>query len=400
MNVARGKRRPRTRCTAAVTVGFAVLVLAAAACGSGSTKSGSSSGAKGSPYTIGVLVSKTGSASQLGVGEAQGAQLEAQQINQSGGINGHPVKLTVLDDQSSATQAVQQGQSLISGHVAAIIGPSLVATCNAVAPLVSQGPIEYCLSPGISPKPNSYVWSASTATQVNALRAMQYWKQQGITKIGLIHTTDATGLDGEKQTKAAVASVGGTVTADAGYAPDAVDVTSQLQQIKASHPQGIVVWATGTPVGVAIKGLQQLGLNLPVFTTNGNLADVFAQRIQPYAPKTLLLPATTDFWFEQLPPSSPVRQLNATYHSAFQAAYHYVPDFGPGAGYDSLRIVADVLRHVGTNPAKMKAYLQGLHGFPSVLGTYSFSPTDHRGLGIDSVAVVKVTGGGFTYVGK
>ena len=45
-----------------------------------------------------------------------------------------------------------------------IIGSAIVAMCNAMAPLMQNGPVMYCFSPGIHPAKGSYVFSSvSTA---------------------------------------------------------------------------------------------------------------------------------------------------------------------------------------------------------------------------------------------
>lgn len=373
-----------------------LLPLGLAACGA------AQSGVSRSPYRIGVVVSLTGSASQLGIGEANAAKLLAQEIDRQGGVDGHRIDLVVRDDQSRPDQALQQARELLQQHVVALIGPSVVADCNAVAPLVeSGGPIDYCLSPGIQPANGSYVWSASVATGVFARRMMMYFKSQGLTRIALVSTTDASGLDGARATRATVQSVGGVqLVADVQYAPTAVEATSQLQQVKAAGPQAVVVWSTGTPAGVALKGLQQLEIDVPVATTNGNLSYAFVERIAGYTPRQLLIPATRDFWWDQLSTSSAQYRLEKSYHQAYQQAYGQQPDFGPGVGYDAVRILADVLGRAGADPAKMRSVMQSLKGFIGVAGVYNFSPDDHRGLGFDDVAMVQVANGGFSYVGR
>jgi branched-chain amino acid transport system substrate-binding protein len=353
------------------------------------------------PYVVGVLTSQTGSASQLGVGEANSVKLLAQQINKQGGISGHQLKLIVADDQSKPDQAVQEARTLLQQKALAIIGPSIVADCNAVAPLVETGPVEYCLSPGITPKEGSYVWSSSAPTSLLAQRIAGFWKSQGITKIALITTTDGSGQDGARAVRSAAQGLGGiTITADVTFAPTAIEVTSQLEQIKSSNPQAIVVWSTGTPAGIALKGIQQLNLDLPVATTDGNLANAFVQRIADYTPKTFLIPATQDFWWDRLPAGSADQKLEKAYHDDYQKAYGEPPDFGPGVGYDAMLIVADALKHVGGDSSKIKTYIESLRGFHGVGGTYNFSPSDHRGLGLDYVAIVQVQNGKFVYVGK
>lgn len=378
--------------------GLVAIALALAACGSTSTASGTTTGK--APYRIGVLVSQTGPASQLGVGELRGAQLAADHINASGGINGRPIELVTADDQTKPDQSVQQARQLLGKGVAAIVGPSVVAGCHAVEPLVAaKGPVTYCLSPGI--KPSGFLWSASVKTDELAVRVLSYWKAKGITRIGLINTTDASGKDGGRATTDAATKVGVQITGQASYEPTAVSATAQLQQVMATQPQALVVWATGTPVGVALKGIQQLGVDLPVATTDGNLANTFLKRIAAYTPKTLLIPATRDFWWDTLPANDPSRTLEKEYHDKYQAKYGEPPDFGPGVAYDAVLLVAEALKKAGsTDAAKVRAALEKTNGFVGVVGTYRMSPQDHRGLGLEDVAVVQAKNGQFTFVGR
>lgn len=384
--------RRRRAVTLAAVAAAAVVVGALAGCGT------NSSGA-GDGYQIGVLVSQTGSASQLGVGELRGAQLAADHINASGGVNGQQIKIVALDDQTNPDQDIRQARQLISRRVAAVVGPSVVAGCNAVTPLVSShGPVDYCLSPGINP--SGYTWSASVKTDDLAERALTYWKNQGLSRIGLISTTDASGNDGARAVADAAHHVGVNVVASASYDPAAVSATSQLQQVMAANPQALVVWSTGTPVDVALKGIQQLGINLPVATTDGNLSNTFLQRIADYTPQTLLIPATRDFWWDTLPANDPARALEQYYHDQYESRYNETPDFGPGVGCDAVLLIGQALKQAGsTDPARVKDALEHIDGFTGVLGTYHMSADDHRGLQLQDVAIVQAKNGAFTYVG-
>jgi branched-chain amino acid transport system substrate-binding protein len=377
-----------------LAIGMALTAsLSAAACSA-------SSGSDDKSLTIGVLVSQTGSASQLGVGELRGAQLAAESINAAGGINGKKIVIKAADDQSKPDQAVEQARNLLKEKVAAIIGPSVVGSCKAVMPLVkSRGPVHYCLSPGIEPA--DYTWSASVDTADLAQAGLSYWKSKGITKIGLLSTTDGSGTNGAAAVNSAASKLGAQVVSRATYDPTAVSITSQLQQVTAGHPQAIVVWATGTPVGVALKAIQQAGLNLPVMTTNGNLANAFLKRIADYTPKTLLIPATRDFWWQTLPASDPSVKLEKDYHDRYQAKYNESPDFGPGVGYDAILNIAAALRKSGSADAKkLRTALEQLAGAQGVVGPYTMGADNHRGLSLQDVAIVQAQNGRFTYVGK
>jgi branched-chain amino acid transport system substrate-binding protein len=337
-----------------------VACMSAALLAACSSQSGSGSG---SSYTFGVLVSQTGSASQLGVGEAQGAQLAADQINAKGGVNGRKIVIKVEDDQTLPDQDVALARGLIRDKVTAILGPSVTAGCAALMPLVKQsGPVQYCLSPGISPA--GYTLSSSANTTDLALEALRYWKQQGITRIGLLSTTDASGANGAVATESAAKATGVSIVAKATYDPTAVSVTSELQQATQGHPQALVLWATGTPTGVALKAIQAQGLSLPVFTTDGNLANAFLQRIAAYTPKTLLIPATRDFWYRSLPKTDPVYALENAYHTDYQNKYHDSPDFGPGVGYDAVLVLAQALKTAkSSDSGALRSAIENLRNF-------------------------------------
>jgi branched-chain amino acid transport system substrate-binding protein len=105
-----------------------LLALSAtlAACGSSSNSStGSSTTAgNGKPMTIGISLSLSGDFSDPGHAAQKGYQLWAKTVNQNGGINGHPVKLKIVDDASSPNQVVTNYQNLITrDKVDLVFGP-------------------------------------------------------------------------------------------------------------------------------------------------------------------------------------------------------------------------------------------------------------------------------------
>jgi branched-chain amino acid transport system substrate-binding protein len=113
---------------AATAVLLAAVALAAAGCGSSSSssKKATSSGgtaAKGATINLGSICSCSGpEAPSLG-GAEQTLQAWASYTNANGGINHHPVKLTVLDDGGSATTSAQDARQLVEqDHVMAIVG--------------------------------------------------------------------------------------------------------------------------------------------------------------------------------------------------------------------------------------------------------------------------------------
>src|SRR5580704_3338115 len=88
------------------------------------------------PYRINVIVPLTGGASFLGKGEQQALQLLQAVTNKDGGLDGRPLEFVFHDDQSTPQTTVQIANSLLPDKPSVMLGSSIVAMCNAIAPLV------------------------------------------------------------------------------------------------------------------------------------------------------------------------------------------------------------------------------------------------------------------------
>ena len=150
------------------------------------------------PYKINVILPLTGGASFLGRGEQQALQIFQTLINKDGGINGQPLEFTFYDDQTSPQTSVQMASGIFAAKPAVVLGSSIVAMCNAIAPLLKDGPFDYCLSPGVHPVAGGYQYSSNTDTHALIEALVRYFRLRGLTKIGFISSTDATGQDAER----------------------------------------------------------------------------------------------------------------------------------------------------------------------------------------------------------
>jgi len=115
-------------------------------------------------YDINVVLPLTGSAAFVGQGEKDSLLALQDQINAAGGIADGKLNFIFHDDQTQPQLAVQLTTQIVGSQPAVVMGSSLVAMCLAMAPLVTNGPLQYCLSPGIHPKGGSYVFSTSSSS--------------------------------------------------------------------------------------------------------------------------------------------------------------------------------------------------------------------------------------------
>ena len=132
--------RPRARFLA-LTSFAAASALAVAACGgtTSATNSASVSGGSGNAVTIGISEPLTGQFAADGLASEQGYQLWASDVNANGGLLGHQVKLTILNDNSLPATAAKQYATLITqDKVNFVLGPFSTLLTVQAAPVVAR----------------------------------------------------------------------------------------------------------------------------------------------------------------------------------------------------------------------------------------------------------------------
>jgi branched-chain amino acid transport system substrate-binding protein len=395
--------RPVTGRLAAISVAALAAGTVAACASSGGASSGSG-GSGGSSYTIHAIISETGSASFLGSEQKVALQALAKHVNATGGIDGHPLSFAISDNQSTAATSVSLASPLLSQSPVLLVG-SVTSVDRPVDDLVnSSGPVIYDLSPGDHPKLGSFVYSTSNSTTNQIKAFVNFAKAKGWTKVAAITSTDSSGQDGWNNIQKAVAGSGGAVSIvnHQTFAPTDVSVTTQLSKIKASSPQALFIWTTGTPLTTVLKGMQSLGLgDLPTMTTNGNASYREMQSLASDLPSQLYFPGAPFMVGPQHLTGQTRTQVQA-FDAALKAAGQALPDEGDALAYDPALILVTALKKLGTNAtaAQIRHYISSLTSFEGIDGTYNFtaSQPDNRGLTIKDVYVARWDTGQKTWV--
>ena len=344
------------------------------------------------PYEINAILSLTGGASFLGTAEQKSLQLAEKWVNENGGIQGRPLKFVFQDDQSSPQTAVQLASQVVARRPAVEIGANLVAMCNAMAPLMQNGPVMYCLSPGIHPEAGSFVFTSSVSTHDLSSALIRYFRLKGWTRIAVMTSTDASGQDAEKGIKANLATPENSeVTAVAWehFNPTDVSVSAQIQNIKAAKPQALIAWSTGAPVGTIFKGAVQGGLDIPVGTTDGNMTHAQMSRYADFLPKQLYIPAASWVMYSSSAKRDPAIEAAQERFAAVFKAAGAVPDVASALAWDPAMVVIDALRKLGPDATatQLRDHIAQLKGFAGIDGIYDFTREAQRGLNLDNAVV-------------
>jgi branched-chain amino acid transport system substrate-binding protein len=344
------------------------------------------------PYEINAIVSLTGTFAFLGTAEAESIRLIEGIVNKQGGINGQPVHMVIQDDQSNPSVAVQLANGVIAKNPAIMLGPTYVASCLAVAPLVkANGPVQYCFAPTIHPPAGSYTFSGGASSADQAYESLVFMQAKRWKRIAIIATTDATGNDIVARFTDAFNSgkfPGLTLIDTEHFAPTDVSVAAQYAKIAALKPDAIIVATVGSSTGTALRGLQDAGLSdVPIMSNLGNVIHVQINQYVNILPKNIYFTAPR-FIAHDVSGKGPVRDAQDQFYKAY-AAQGITPDVGNNFSWDPTWILIDALRHLGTKATAKQVldYVEALHGYAGTDGIYDYRGGDQRGLGLSSLVI-------------
>lgn len=371
------------------------VVLLAGACGSDDDDDATgadtgSGGATGEPIKVGVVLSKSGTFANFGIGEEVAAKLAAQEINAAGGAGGRPIELIIKDDAGTPDQAISVTRELIDrDRVVAILGPGLTTTAEAAFPIANQSKIPTIsptiVSPTAAPKnrpwaytigaPADYLFEANFAGIKKAYPNMK--------KLAVVIDPECAGCKNEATFIADFMSKNGYEVANKSnpiaLQAGAPDVGAQATAVADLKPDAIVGSAGPNEWSRLAKELDRRGLDVPAFSGTGPNNPAFLQQAGTAAEGWTVLSA---FW-EQNPDATVqkfVTDIKPLLKTAGRADGGLI---GADAQYyDALKIFAKVIteanvaKDAGVDDLReaIRKGIDGLSGYTGVTGSMSMQP--------------------------
>jgi branched-chain amino acid transport system substrate-binding protein len=341
---------------------------------------------------INAILPLTGPASFIGAGLSRSLGVIESTVNAQGGISGQRIHFVIADDQSNPQVDIQLINQLVSQHTAALIGPSTTAGCNAAAPLVlERGPVLYCLSPGILPRPDGFVFSSNASTRDTIAAMIRFFREKGAGRIAALTSLDATGEEVDRAVDLALAlpeNKSVQLVEREKFNVADLSVSAQVARIKAAGPQADIAWTAGTAFGTLLRGITDGGLNVQIGASNANMVYAQLRQYKAIAPAQLFFPGNLSLVRGAAGPE-PIRDAQNEYFEALRKVGVLTPDGIDVAARDPAMIIVGALRKLGPDAmaAQVRDYILHLRGWTGINGVYNFGDGSQRGVGVGVIVI-------------
>jgi branched-chain amino acid transport system substrate-binding protein len=339
-----------------------------------------------STIKIGILGPMTGGSSMMGQGQRDGVLLYIDQINKAGGIAGKKLEGVVMDDRGEVTLSINAVKKLLfKDEVIAVIGTPNSPVCLATMDITEKEKTPQLLmgaSPKLTEKPdNKWFVRITPSDVIMASNFVDFIvKDKGLKKLAILHDSSDYGKGGKDAVMAKMKKYGLEPVAVESFNVGDKDFAAQLNKIKTSKADAIVLWGLYIESAQILIQAKQYGLTLPVFGSSGVLQGAFL---------TLAGAAAEDLYivtyFSTDNPDPKVQKFIKEYKSKFGI----VPTPTAALAYDCATVLGDAIKEAGTNKEAIMAKLRSIKNKSGVIGRIESDPSGQLGQGAVIMQVKK-----------
>ena len=377
-----------------------VLGLALAGCGESTTTTTAAettttggggetttTSAEGGEIIIGAVFGTTGKYAGGEAGIGNGAQMAIDEVNAAGGIDGKKLVLVIEDTTSEQAGAVNAYNRIVAKEPLVVIDTALSSFVLAQMQDIEKAQIPtYPMgeNPALTQQGNPWILRFSTPDNVTPVAAVQFALDElGKSKVAILRVNNEFGQTWEELIKAELTNRGLEPVAVEVCGADDKDMTAQLNNIKSSGADVMIVTADPTTHAVIIKQRVQFGMSDIEYV--GSNTAVMPQTLE------LLTGGEAEGIYaltSAVPPEDPdpaVREWNERYKAEFGIDADYIA----ADAYDAVIITVDAVRNVGLDRAAIRDWiLENVKGVKGMGNVWNFTPEGDGGTQV-SIAQVK-----------
>lgn len=333
----------------------AALVVLGAAAGCGSEPE---------PIKIGALLPISGVSGETGQRLLNGVLLALDEINSRGGINGRLIELVIKDTQADPEEAKRVFLEMEEEVQPLVYISGLSRVGVAIGPLAEDAEAPLLVLVATSPKvvdDKEWVFKYPQSAAAEVAPALFHFEKLGVKRLGLLYLNDAFGRSLFESVGDAFRETGGVLEAIS-YEADKRDFRDSIAELADTdaiyfvglqpHRRGFLVQLKESDYSGHIIGSSDLSTELGQDGTEG----VYMATPGLYNPSNIFAGETS---------------------KRYEEAYDEPIDFRAAAGYDGMRIIADLLQGEELTRVNVQRILDSGFTYSGVWGLITVLPREH-----------------------
>ncbi len=323
----------------------------------------------GQPYKIGVTFPLTGPLADSSLLYIKGAEVAVEEINNAGGVNGHPLQLAVEDSQGTPQAGIAAMRKLVQVDGVQAILTIYTNVVTAQIPLAEQVKVPFLCTVETDALRNKSPYAfqhAATISNKGRLFAA-YWRATKVKKIYGLVVNNSAGPFFSAIAKGGAAQCGATYEESA-YNDGDSDYRGLVARTKDNHPDCVYVAELGGLSGAQIvRQLREGGVNVPVIMP-GIFYDEPGWRnaVGTYIGGVIESGLTFD------------PRTGHGFVTAYRAKTGIQPTYQAGEQYEIIKMFALAIGRSSYNGEAIRTALTQLKGVPSIFGgTYSMDASNY-----------------------
>jgi len=319
---------------------------------------------------IGFFGDLTGPTFNFGLSAKNGVLMAADEINQAGGINGHPIDIVIEDDKGSPEEAAQITRKLIDRYkVIAIIAAGASGNSLAAAPKAQSAHVPLIAPSSTNPavtQAGDYIFRAcfidAFQGEVMAKFAVKTLKAKKAAILLDFNSPYSRGLT--QSCEFSFAKLDGHIVLKQSYSQGDANYRGQLSAIKAANPDVIYIPGYYGDVALIARQARQLGLTVPLLGADG----WDAPELWELGGDAL----NGSYISNHYSADDPSETIQKFVHGYRQRNGNLTPDAHAALAYDALRFLAEAIQRAETTEGpKLRQALAETKNFAGVTGIIS-----------------------------
>jgi len=346
--------------------------------------------------------------SVFGARMLHGAQLAVEEANARGGYGGKPFKLMEHNDYDNWQAKTVYGDDrptdpTIWGSASnevvkmvyddqdwAIFGSISSESTHIALRVALRAEIPIVNSASTDPTiPETYIPWYFTDLQDDRVQSLtlarRIYTELGMKRVAILRINSRYGRFGVPKFRDAARRLGHPVVIEQKYLPGDADFSKQLQVIKSSRADAIVLWADEAQAAAILKQMRAAGMKQRVFGAYRTLG-----------PQLLAEAGDAAEGFEAVFPYDPTRQDPRwlDFNQRFESRFHEKPEQFASLAYDAMNALLDSICKAGLNRARIHDALADIEQYDGVTGHMVFDPNQKN---VSPLYLGTVHNGAITY---